>query len=265
MPRFEACLLDYGNTIIEFDRMQIDSVQRGLAGALGEILGPADPAAVSGCLEDLYALPYRGDPPEYRELTPHDQMRRLLEGVYGEDREFPPEMIERCDLALQEHFVRATRIDAETVEFLDGLRRRMHVGLVSNYPCGKSLRRSLRHVGIDHLLSPIVVSGDVGYVKPHGSVFAAALAELPVPPERTLFVGDRWDADMIGARDAGMKTCHHIGFTSDLDLEERYAVYRPDYQIRRLEELEGILWRSNGRSMPETEAAAGGIALPGLG
>jgi len=261
MARFEACLLDYGNTIIEFDRVQIDAVRTSLTAALGEMIGPADLEAVSRCLEDLYALPYRGDPPAYRELTPLDQMRQLLTSLYGEEREFPRDLIERCDEALQHHFVRATRIDAETVEFLDGLRRRMHVGLVSNYPCGKSLRKSLRHVGIEHLLHPIIVSGDVGYVKPHRSVFRAALAELPVAPERILFVGDRWDADMVGARDAGMKTCQHVGFTSDLGLEDRYAAYRPDYQIRRLEELEGILFRSNGAGTP----GSGAMALPGLG
>jgi FMN phosphatase YigB (HAD superfamily) len=78
-------------------------------------------------------------------------------------------------------------------------------------------------------------------VKPHQSVFDAALEALQIPAERVLFVGDRWDADMVGARNVGMKTCHHIGYTSDLDLTERYTAYRPDYQIRRLEEIEGIL------------------------
>jgi hypothetical protein len=43
-----------------------------------------------------------------------------------------------------------------------------------------------------------------------------------------------------------MKTCHHVGFTSDLDLDGRYEIYRPDYRIRHIEELEGIVLGTNG-------------------
>ena len=114
----------------------------------------------------------------------------------------------------------------------------------NGYTCssaGEAIRRSLKRVGIGDFLDPVVVSGEVGFVKPHPAPFTAALERLALAPEKVLFVGDRWDVDLLGARNAGMRTCHHVGFTLDRNLEERYKAYRPDFQIQRLEELEGIV------------------------
>lgn len=251
---FDACLLDYGNTITEFDRKQIDYVRIHLTNALSRLVEPARLSRVSDSLDTVCSLPYLGSPPDYREVTPYEQMDRLLRLVYGEDREFAEELVRECDAVLQDLFVQSITVDEGTRFFLERLRERMPVGLVSNYPCGVSLRRSLRKNGLDAVLSPIVISGEVGYVKPHESVFRAALDALPAPASRVLFVGDRWDADMVGAAGMGMKTCHHVGYTSDLDLDDRYAIYRPDFQIELLEEIEAILFDGSAFESPRSEA-----------
>lgn len=262
MAAIEACLLDYGNTIVEFDLPQIDRIRERFTEALGTLVEAVPIARLSDCHERVCTLPFAGDPPEYRETTPSEQMRLLLGLLYGEHRTFPDDLVRDCDAALQDLFVSAIRIDEATVRFLDSLRRRMPVGLVSNYPCPAALRRSLRETGIDGLLDPIVISGDVGRVKPHPTVFEAALRPLGIAPERVLFVGDRWDLDMLGARGVGMRTCHHVGYTSDLELDERYREYRPDYQIRSLPELEGIVPRvAPLRTLPARDE--NGAALSG--
>lgn len=247
MPQFDACLLDYGNTITEFDRKQIGYVRAHLTNAVSRLIEPIRLSRVSDALETVCALPYLGNPPDYREPTPIEQMQKFLQLAYGERREFPEDLVRECDAILQDLFVQSITVDEETRNLLKRLRERIPVGLVSNYPCGRSLRRSLRKNGLDQILWPIVISGEVGYVKPHEVVFRTALAELDVPADRVLFVGDRWDADMVGAAAVGMRTCHHVGYTSDLDLEERYRVYRPDFQIRRLEEIEPILFDAGER------------------
>lgn len=256
MRPFDACLLDYGNTIVEFDRTQIDFVRQRLTETLSRRVDPVSLEKVTEALETVCTLPFLGDPPQYRELLPLEQMERLLRDIYGGEREFPSVLVHELNDALQEHFVRAITIDSRIPGFLERLREQIPVGCVSNYPCGISLRRSLRETGLDRLLDPIIVSGELGFVKPHGSLFARALEQLDVPAERVLFVGDRWDADMLGGRNAGMKTCHHVGFTSDTDLEARYSLYRPDFQIRGLEELEAILLGVNG------EPRSGVASLP---
>lgn len=209
--------------------------------ALCRLANPIEIAVLEKTLYHVGALPLSGDAPDYLELTPARQMEILLEMAYQGSLSIHPRLVEECDRTLQELFVEAIAIDPKTSSFLAELSRSMPVGLVSNYPCGKAIRRSLEKIGISDYLNPIVISGEVGYVKPHSSPFLAALNALDIPPEKVLFVGDRWDADMIGARNVGMKTCHHVGFTSDRDLAKRYEEYRPDHTIRKLEELEAIL------------------------
>ncbi len=48
-------------------------------------------------------------------------------------------------------------------------------------------------------------AADVGYLKPHPSIFGAALACLGTTPEETIFVGDNPIADIAGAQGAGMR------------------------------------------------------------
>jgi putative hydrolase of the HAD superfamily len=110
------------------------------------------------------------------------------------------------------------------------------------------MRRLLSALGIADRLAPVVISGDVGYVKPHPKLFQIALDGLGVPAGRVLFVGDSWASDMVGGHAAGMVTCHHLGLAAPQDHEERYASYRPDFAIRHLAELDGILGERQGSS-----------------
>ena len=50
-----------------------------------------------------------------------------------------------------------------------------------------------------------MTSVEHGRPKPHPSIFAAAQARLGCPAAATLFVGDSYEADYLGAKGAGMQ------------------------------------------------------------
>ena len=50
-----------------------------------------------------------------------------------------------------------------------------------------------------------MISSQVGYAKPDAGIFQAALTRHKLSPEETLFVGDTPDADVAGAKGAGIK------------------------------------------------------------
>ena len=56
------------------------------------------------------------------------------------------------------------------------------------------------------MIDAIIVAGDVGIYKPDPRAFALLLEEMDVTAEQTLFVGDTYDADIVGAHDVGMYT-----------------------------------------------------------
>lgn len=236
-PQWDAVLFDYGNTLMEFDTPQLEFVLQGLVGTYGELLGPVEPEVLRRAIHEVITTPA----PDHREIDPREEVAFLLERGWGEQITATPDLIERCNEVLQSYFVESIALETDVPDVLAELRQSFRLGMVSNYPCGTAIRRSLDRVDIAHFFDPIVISGEFGYVKPHRGIFEAALAHLDVSPGRVLFVGDRWDADMVGAHQVGMKTCHHIGLTRDASWKEKYAEYEPDLQIQSLTELKGVL------------------------
>jgi putative hydrolase of the HAD superfamily len=72
----------------------------------------------------------------------------------------------------------------------------------------------------------IVLSSDVGKRKPHPAMFERALAELDAGPDEALFVGDRLDADVLGASRVGMRTVQALWFRAD----DVHVDVEPDFQ-----------------------------------
>jgi putative hydrolase of the HAD superfamily len=62
----------------------------------------------------------------------------------------------------------------------------------------------LRRCGICDCFASITDSGTVGHEKPHPEIFAAALRSMKAEPSESLYVGDVYSLDYVGARNAGM-------------------------------------------------------------
>ena len=63
----------------------------------------------------------------------------------------------------------------------------------------------LRRCGIADCFHSITDSGIVGSEKPHPAIFEAALREMQAKPSESLYVGDVYSIDYLGARNAGME------------------------------------------------------------
>ena len=75
--------------------------------------------------------------------------------------------------------------------------------VVSNI--GLDVRGLLARTGLADLLDAVVLSYEVGVVKPDPGIFATALDRIGVAPQRALMVGDSWRADS-GAAQLGIRT-----------------------------------------------------------
>ncbi len=87
---------------------------------------------------------------------------------------------------------------------LERLRARgLRLGLVSNtHRCLDTFRR---HFDLNPFIDAGVSSSDHGYMKPHPSIFEAALRALDVDAAEALMVGDSLSHDVSGAHQAGMR------------------------------------------------------------
>jgi len=89
-----------------------------------------------------------------------------------------------------------------TRDALDRIRERYSIAVISN--ADGRIDAVLRRCGICDCFACITDSGHVGHEKPHPAIFAAALQEMNADPAESLYVGDVYSVDYVGARNAGM-------------------------------------------------------------
>jgi putative hydrolase of the HAD superfamily len=141
---------------------------------------------------------------------------------------------EGCFASLYAHFrqPKAWSVTASAAAVLRGL---SDVGLITGM--ASNFDRRLREVvaGLPELsrLNHLVISSEVQWKKPSANFFAAVCAQVQLPPEQVLYVGDDYDNDFVGASKAGLpvllldgerktpiKAAQRLNFLADL-LDER--------------------------------------------
>ena len=153
-------------------------------------------AAVAGAASVLDSADALYDPDLYLQYT-----RRIIElmGGTGPDLDrVAREMYD--DWAHNHHFSLYDDVpDALRALVGGGVR----LGLISNsHRCLASFQS---HFELEGLISATVSSVDHGFMKPHPSIFRAALAMLDVAADESVMVGDSLSHDAIGATKAGLR------------------------------------------------------------
>src|ERR1700722_642406 len=90
-----------------------------------------------------------------------------------------------------------------TREALERLRKQYAIAVISN--SDGRIDAVLRRCGIVDCFQSITDSGNIGYEKPHPAIFEAALREMKANAADSLYVGDVYSVDYMGARQAGMQ------------------------------------------------------------
>ena len=234
-----AIIFDYGNTLIPFGRAEVDAFDTRLAVFLREHSGPFDENRYHELRERDRLAPYQGSPPQYRESDLHRMVGHLFETLYG----FPPapQVLHEIIEFRREIFVGIVNMSPDTRNLLRKLRNRFRVGLLSNYPGGEAIRRSLIKNRADALFDAVLVSGDLGLVKPHPAIFRAVTQALGVSPQHCLYVGDNWLADVQGARQAGMITLRFVRWVPPERFDPMPGDLPPHAEISNLESLFTLL------------------------
>ncbi|MGI5836694.1 MAG: HAD-IA family hydrolase [Chloroflexota bacterium] len=95
----------------------------------------------------------------------------------------------------------------EALDVLLELKKRSYrLGIVSNWD--SRLPSICETHGISGHVDFIVASAAVGVEKPDRRIFEIALDRAGVPPHRAIHIGDDYEADVLGARGAGIEALH---------------------------------------------------------
>jgi putative hydrolase of the HAD superfamily len=114
------------------------------------------------------------------------------------------------DDALRDQLVAGIRNSANwdtirpgTVEQLHEIGTRYQTAVISN--ADGRIEDVLQKCGIARCFQTITDSGLVGYEKPHPEIFRQALKSMNATPKESLYVGDVYSVDYLGATGAGMQ------------------------------------------------------------
>lgn len=108
-------------------------------------------------------------------------------------------------------------------------KRGLTTGLISNIE--KNMNETLQKLGIISKLDIVVTSLEAGASKPQPGIFRYAMQKGNVRPDESIFVGDQYQVDMVGAKSAGMKAI----------LLDRTGYYTDNLDTPRIKSLKEIM------------------------
>lgn len=242
---YRAVLFDLFDTLVLFHRERLPEVQidgrriRSTAGHLHAALRPFAPhVELPAFVDALFwswqeAERIRSD--AHREVGAPERFGLLFARL-----ELEPST-EARDLLLATHMRELSKVvecPDHHVPLLKALRERYRLAVVSNFDYSPTCLTILEREGIADLFETIVISDEVGWRKPKPVIFETALDRMQaLSPAEALFVGDRADIDVIGARGVGMPTAWINREAARLPTD----IQPPDFEIRDLAELRAIL------------------------
>ena len=197
MPRTAAVFFDVDFTLIHpGPRFQATGYQESCA----QYGITVDPAAFDTAVAGASSL-LDSEDQLYEDALFVRYTARIIEGMGGAGPHV--ETVAReiyADWAEHRHF----ELYEDVAEALTELRASgFRLGLISN--SHRPLMSFQSHFELDGLISVTVSSSEHGFMKPHPSIFRAALELMRVPPEQAAMVGDSLAHDVEGARVVGMR------------------------------------------------------------
>lgn len=100
-------------------------------------------------------------------------------------------------------YIATRRAIAGAAALLEYARARAAVGVVTNNLRDEQVEK-LRTCGLEAHVDVLVASEEVGIAKPDPEIFRIAVERLGCSVEDAVMVGDSWEADVLGARAAGI-------------------------------------------------------------
>jgi len=176
--------------------------------------------------------------------TPFEIVRTAMgSSLHDIDHDANPSLVEEATQRFKDLHIELSEPYPRVVEMLDGIKSQgIKMGVLSNSFEGHAVLL-LEKLKLRHYFQAVVDCGTVKAFKPMSSIFERVLIDLGVTPSVTLFVGDEYYADMVGAKKVELKT---VWINSrNYSMEDMIAKYgpssAPDYVTSSITEFAELL------------------------
>jgi HAD superfamily hydrolase (TIGR01549 family) len=242
-----AVLFDLFDTLVLFQRERLPEIQingrtvRSTAALVHEAFRPFAPEVslgdFGGALFWSWQEAERIRNGTHREVAAAERFGMIFERLGLDAAAMSREALPVLLATHMRELSKAVVFPAHHRDVLAALKERYQLAVVSNFDYTPTARLVLEREGIAHLFDEILVSDAVGWRKPAPQIFEEALGRLGLAPDAAVFVGDRADIDVAGARGVGMRAVWINREAAALP----EGAPMPDHEIRDLSELPGLL------------------------
>ena len=152
---------------------------------------------------DRFILGEMGDAEQGTDETRRQPYFSVLLSQIGVEGDAATQVIEHFNAAHAQYNLWRTMMPS-TPGVLRALRERgFTLGVISN--ADGRISTLLKDSGIAHFFEVVIDSHVVGVEKPDPRIFQLALEQIKTPAAQTLFIGDLYSADVVGAERAGLQ------------------------------------------------------------
>lgn len=210
MNTIQHILLDLDRTLWDFDTNSRKALQKGLNELVPQLDHQKFIPVYEPINEQLWNL-YRN-----HEITKEDlrwkRFYMALEKFDIKDRSLAED--------LAEFYVKnspyQTELISGTIELLDYLKKKYQLHIITN-GFDEVQHIKINVSGLDPYFKTITTSEMVGARKPQAQFFNHVLKSINAQPEECMVIGDDFEADIIGAENAGMQSIFFNPYNPDID------------------------------------------------
>lgn len=179
-------------------------------------------------LENYYNLYLQG------KLSHSEQRRERMKAFYNHFNVTLSDIeVEKVFYVYLSSYERNWLLYDDVLDILNSLNDR-RLGIISNGALQQQANK-LKKTELDDYFEILVTSQEIGIAKPNKDIFLHACTKAEVNIKDCIYIGDRWETDALGSREAGMKAIW-------LDRSGNYRKVRNSIDvITSLWELKGIL------------------------
>jgi len=247
MKRYKAVFLDLCDTLVSFDSSRMSEVvldgltTRSTSPVVYRVFSRRHGEVSFETFHRYFAACYR-EILEYRErhqveVPSPERFRRILDRLeIPRGREYDA-LVDEIVSAHMGEMEQCLYPPSEHRSLVERLWQEYRLALVSNFDYTPTVHAVLKRHGLIGYFEQVVVSADLGLRKPRPELFLIPCREMRLKPDEVLFVGDNFDLDVVGAKGVGMDVAW-LRRSPDSPVGPQ----RPDYILRRLLDLEEILF-----------------------
>ncbi|MBN2084022.1 MAG: HAD family hydrolase [Anaerolineales bacterium] len=236
-------ILDYGSTLITFDGDVTVVRARAHRAMLDTLCGAGVTLRERSFLRRLAG-----------KFTAYDRKRAIdnlettalsvLTSVLEEEK-VPPQpitILRRALRSMYEVYEAHWILFPDSIAALEKIRAAgLRMAMLSNASDEENVRRMLDNHKLKYFFDPVVISAAIGIRKPDRRAFQPILGAWGIPAGQLVMVGDRLEADILGGKQAGMRT---IWLTTEIHAPANRKLrgkIAPDAQVKTIGEAAALL------------------------